>query len=115
MEKILLACLGAYLELSGIFAVLVETECYSDVIKTVISGSHYSRAHTAHLMIHEVLMSMTLEGFLSEFPKKRMELEALATIRLSIRHDPSSLSSLCQGKGITITIIKLLEHVHICF
>ena len=28
MEKIVLACLGAYLEPSGIFAVLVETECY---------------------------------------------------------------------------------------
>ena len=78
MEKILLACLDAYLEPSGIFAVLVETECYgTDVIKTVISGSHYSRARTAHSMIHEVLMSMMLEGFLSEFPEKRMELEAL--------------------------------------
>ena len=47
MEKIVLACLGAYLEPSGIFGVLVETECYgTDVIKTVISGSHYSRAGT---------------------------------------------------------------------
>ena len=53
------------------FAVLVETECYdTDVIKTVISGSHYSRARTAHSMIHEVLMSMMLEGFFSEFPEK---------------------------------------------
>ena len=78
MEKILLACLGAYLEPSGMFAVLVETECYgTDVIKTVISGSHYSRARTAHSMIHEVLTSMILEGFLSEFPEKKMELEAL--------------------------------------
>ena len=78
MERILLACLGAYLEPSGTFVVLVETECYgTDVIKTVISGSHYSRARTAHSMIHEVLTSMMLEGFLSEFPEKRMELEAL--------------------------------------
>ena len=37
----------------------------------------YSRAHTAHSMIHEVLTSMMLEGFLSEFPEKRMELVAL--------------------------------------
>ena len=42
MEKIVLACLGVYLEPSGIFAVLVETECYGT--ETVISGSHYSRA-----------------------------------------------------------------------
>ena len=66
MEKIVLACLGTYLEPSGIFAVLVETECYgTDVIKTVISGSHYSRARTAHSMLHEVLTSMMLEEFLS--------------------------------------------------
>ena len=78
MEKILLACLGAYLEPSRMFAVLVETECYgTDVIKSVISGYHYSRAHTSHLMIYEALMPMMLEGFLSKFPEKRMELEAL--------------------------------------
>ena len=59
MEKTVLACLGAYLEPSGIFAVLVETQCYgSDVIKSVFSGSHYSRARTAYSMIHEVLTSM---------------------------------------------------------
>ena len=76
--KILLACLGAYLEPSRMFAVLVETECYgADVIKSVISGSRYSRARTAHSMIYEVLMSMMLEGFLSKFPEKRMKLEAL--------------------------------------
>ena len=71
MEKIILACLGTYLEPSGIFGVLVETECYgTDVIKTVISGSHYSRARTAHSMIHEVLMIMMLEAFLSKYPAK---------------------------------------------
>jgi hypothetical protein len=78
MEKIVLACLGAYLEPSGIFGVLVETECYgTDVIKTVISGSHYSRARTAHSMIHEVLVSMMLEAFLSRYPEKQLQLEEL--------------------------------------
>ena len=78
MENILLACLGAYLEPSRMFAVLVETECNgTDVIKSVISGSHYSRARIAHLMIYEVLMPNMLEGFHSKFPEKRMELEAL--------------------------------------
>ena len=66
MEKIVLACLGAYLEPSGIFAVLVETECYgTDVIKSVISGS---RARTAHSMIHEVLPSMMLERIPLQYP-----------------------------------------------
>ena len=78
MEKIVLACLGSYLEPSGIFGVLVEIECYgTDVIKTVISGSHYSRAHTAHSIIHEVLTSMMLEAFFSKYPERRTELEAL--------------------------------------
>ena len=78
MEKIVLACLGAYLEPSGIFTVLVETECFgTDVIKTVISGSHYSRARTAHLMMHEVLTSMMLEEFFYKYPEKREELEVL--------------------------------------
>ena len=45
MEKIVFACLGAYLEPSGIFSVLIETECYGqDTINCVISGSHYVRA-----------------------------------------------------------------------
>ena len=78
MEKAVLACLGSYLEPSGIFDVLVETECYgTDVIKTMISGSHYSRAHTAHLMIRKVLTSMMLEAFLSKYLERRLELEAL--------------------------------------
>ncbi len=73
-----MACLGAYLEPSGIFTVLVETECYgTDVIKSVISGSHYSRARTAHSMIHKALTAMMLEAFFSKFPEKREELEAL--------------------------------------
>ena len=32
MEKIVRACLGAYLESSGIFSVLVETECCTALI-----------------------------------------------------------------------------------
>ena len=46
MEKIVLAPLGTYMYLqhTEIFGVPVETECYgTDVIKTVISSSHYPR------------------------------------------------------------------------
>lgn len=78
MEKIILACLGSYLEPSGIFSALVETECYgTDVIKAVISGSHYVRARTAHSLIHEALMSMLLEAFLLKYPERRLELQSL--------------------------------------
>ena len=75
MEKIVLVGLGTYLESSGIFSVLVETECYGpDTINSVISGSHYSRARTTHSMIHEVLISMMFEAFRAENPEKETEL-----------------------------------------
>ena len=78
MEKIVFACLGAYLEPSGIFSVLVETECYGqDTINCVISGSHYVRARNAHSMIHEVLISMIFEEFLMKYPEKELELQEL--------------------------------------
>ena len=78
MEKILLACLGSYLEPSGIFNVLVKTECFgTNVIKSVISGSHYSRAHTSYSLIHEVLTSMMLKAFFSNYPERQKELEVL--------------------------------------
>ena len=68
MEKIVLACLGASLEPSGIFTVLVETECYgTDVIKSVISGSHYSRAHTAWDIVALMCIS---SGKAIDYPQK---------------------------------------------
>jgi hypothetical protein len=76
MEKIVLTCLGAYLEPSGIFSVLVETEYYGpDAINSVNSGSHYSRARTAHSMIHEVLMSMMFKAFLPKNPEREIGVE----------------------------------------
>ncbi len=72
MEKIVFACLGAYLEPSGIFSVLVETECFGpDTISGMMSGSHYSRSRTAHSMIHEVLLSMMIKAFLIKHPEKK--------------------------------------------
>ena len=78
MEKIVFTCLGAYLEPSGIFSVLVETECYgTDTINSVISGSHYSRARTAHSLINEVIMTLMLEAFQEEYPEKSILFEDL--------------------------------------
>ena len=78
MKKIVFACLGAYLEPSGIFSVLVETECYgTDTINGVISGSHYSRARTVHSLIHEVIMSLMLKAFQAEYPEKSVLFEDL--------------------------------------
>ena len=84
MEKIVFACLGAYLEQSGIFSVLVQTECYGpDTINSVISGSHYARARVAHSIIHEVVMSMTFEEFVRKYPDKSANVQ-------SILHDYNS-------------------------
>ena len=66
----MLACLGSYLEPSGIFNVLVETECFgTDVIKAVISGFHYSRVHTVHSVLDEVFSSMMLKDSFSNAQK----------------------------------------------
>ena len=43
----------------------------------MISGSHYSRARTAHSLIHEMLTSMMLKAFFSKYPERQMELEVL--------------------------------------
>ena len=67
-------------------------------------------------MIHEVLTSMMLEGFLSEFPEKRMELEALqfnlqseenSEEWQSMKKQCAMIKAVFQAyvKGITITII----------
>ena len=78
MEKIVFACLGAYLEQSGIFSVLVQTECFGpDVINSVISGSHYARARSAHSIIHEVIMSMMFEEFLRKYPDRSAKLQEI--------------------------------------
>ncbi len=78
MEKIVFACLGAYLEQSGIFSVLVQTECFGlDAINSVISGSHYARASSAHSIIHEVIMSMMFEEFLRKHPDRSAKLQEI--------------------------------------
>ena len=67
------------------FAALVETECYgTNIIKSVISGSHYSRVHTAHSMIYEVRcwknsspnsLKMELEALQFNFQSKELSSE----------------------------------------
>jgi hypothetical protein len=66
------------LEPSGIFSVLLETECYgTDTINGVISGSHYSRARTAHSLINEVIATLMLESFQAEYVEKSVLFEDL--------------------------------------
>ena len=126
MEKILLACLGAYQEVSRMFAILVKTECHgTDVIKSVISASHYSRARTAHSLIYEVLMCMMLEGFLNKFSKKRIELEILqfnfqfkefsSEEWKSKKEQCSTIQAVFQTYvSIYITVIYVVTGTHIC-
>ncbi|KAI4798983.1 hypothetical protein KUCAC02_019327, partial [Chaenocephalus aceratus] len=42
-----------------------------------LTTPRYGKARTAHSMIHKVLTSMMLEAFLSKYPERRTELEAL--------------------------------------
>ena len=44
-EKVVLACIGKYLEGSGAEEILVQTGCFGpDTVKAVMNGGHYNRS-----------------------------------------------------------------------
>ena len=87
---------------------------------------HYSRAYTAHSVVYEVHASIMFEAFLSKYHETN-RIRGTAgqpSIRRAHRcrmkhhkgacwHHPCSLISLPKGKGITIPVLWLLEHI--CF
>ena len=64
ITKIIINCLGQYLEDSGIVEALVETEVFGPkVVKTVLKGSHYFRGVRGMGIIAEVLQRIELREF----------------------------------------------------
>ena len=64
-EKIVYGCVGRYLEISGIDAVLTETECFGvDVVNSVLEGTNYVRSKEGLSMINEAIQSLMLDEFL---------------------------------------------------
>ena len=73
MKKIVFACLWNSL----VFWLRQSATVLKSLRPWSPYSSRYSRAYTAHLMIHEVLTSIMLEAFLSKYCERWTELEAL--------------------------------------
>ncbi len=59
MIKIVLGCMGKYVEGSGVETALVENEIFGEnVVKSVIAGSHYVRSLTGMMLLSEVINAM---------------------------------------------------------
>ena len=65
LTKIALGCAGSYLIGSGIEDSLVETTVFGqNVVKSVISGTHYYRSFAGILIISEAVENLILEAFM---------------------------------------------------
>ena len=65
-EKNIIACLGQYLEESGINKVLVGNKIFGiDVVKSVMSGKH-SHGKRGMMLISEAMLQIMLSKFLKE-------------------------------------------------
>ena len=62
--KILINCIGQYLQDSGITEALIETEIFGPkVVETVLKGKHYSRGVRGMGIIAEALQRILLREF----------------------------------------------------
>ena len=65
MEKIVIACLGKYLEEAGIASVFEETKTFGKVVavNSVMNGGHYIRGKRGMGLIAETMTSLQLQAF----------------------------------------------------
>ena len=67
-------CVGSYLQPSGISSVLVATECFgSEVVNSVMEGTHYVRSKEGILRVHESILSRMIEEFTSHTGKQILD------------------------------------------
>ena len=65
LEKIVIACIGKFLEESGVESVFVENEIFGPgVVKTVMNGGHYVRGKRGMGLISEALHRLQLIEFI---------------------------------------------------
>lgn len=74
--KISLACIGRYLEESGVDHLFIETESFGvNVVQEVLKGTHYARSIKGIFMLGETLERLLLESFFKENDYRMYELE----------------------------------------
>ena len=82
MIKIVLSCIGKYIEGSGAEKVFVENGIFgANVVKSVIAGSHYERSLTGMIMLGEVIERMQWKEFLSNSGNLEKYVDDLAIIQ----------------------------------
>ena len=73
-EKVVMACLGKHLKVTGIDKVLINTEIYEPVsVETVLNGGHYADANRAYSLIAEILHVLQLDTFFTENDKMQYD------------------------------------------
>lgn len=76
--KIIINCLGQYLEDSGIVEALIETEIFGPkVVETVLKGKHYSRGVRGMGVIAEALQRIALREFFANTKHNQNKYQSL--------------------------------------
>ena len=66
LEKVVICCLGLYLELSGIRDILVEERIFgAGPVESMMNGGHYIRGKRGMMLIAEALEQIQVDTFLS--------------------------------------------------
>ena len=65
LAKDVMACFGKYLAGSGVQNIFIETETFRpNIVETVFTGKHYSRAVRGFSMLAEAMQHLLLEAFI---------------------------------------------------
>ena len=77
MEKIVIACLGKFLDCIGISLALVETEAFGKLVveNSVMTGAHYCKGKEAMSLISEVITVLMFEQFQADQDSTSCELD----------------------------------------
>ena len=84
LEKIVIACIGKFLEESGVESVFVENEIFGPgVVKTVMNGGHYVRGKRGMGLISEALHRLQLIEFIKVIDSSQFQelLENIAELQ----------------------------------
>ena len=67
LEKVIICCLGAYLETCGIKHIFVEQEIFGPgVVNTVMNGGHYVRGKRGMTLLAETMEQLQIKAFLQQ-------------------------------------------------
>ena len=96
MIKVVLGCIGKYLDGGGAETVFLENEVFGkNVVKSVLAGSHYERSTKGMLLLSEAIERMQWCSFLNEdghVGQYESELEVIKALKREIEKKQSQES-----------------------